>query len=179
MKTPFWFSPFVVFGTDNAGVLYFEQNGIYSNYNGPSDMSMVVHCDLWDHISCKSGYNGLTAELAPEIRDGEDEDVLSSLKIEYEYEGSAYDINIVETHGKKYASTLPIVQAIWENAWQTVVDRSKDAGYFLLGPPPFTEFFNSWDELIDWSRSKDETRIKGTDQSQTDNLEKEIKLCLV
>ena len=32
MKTPFWFSPFVIFGTDNAGVLYFEQNGIYSNY---------------------------------------------------------------------------------------------------------------------------------------------------
>ena len=59
MKTPFWFSPFVVFETDNAGVLYFEQNGIYSNYNGPSDMSTEVHCDLWDHISCKSGYNGL------------------------------------------------------------------------------------------------------------------------
>ena len=94
------------------------------------------------------------------------------MKIEYEYEGSAYAINIVETHGKKYASTLPIVQAIWENAWQAVIDRSKDAGCFLLGPPPFTEFFNSWDELIDWSRSKDETRTKGTDLSETDNLEK-------
>ena len=172
MKTPFWFSPFVIFGTDNAGVLYFEQNGIYSNYKGPSDISMVVHCDLWDHISCKAGYNGLTDDLAPEIGGDEDEDVLSSLKIEYEYEGSAYAINIVETHGKKYASTLPIVQAIWENAWQSVIDRSKDAGCFLLGPPPFTEFFNSWDELIDWSRSKDETRTKGTDLSETDNLEK-------
>ena len=94
------------------------------------------------------------------------------MKIEYEYEGSAYAINIVETHGKKYASTLPIVQAVWENAWKMVIDRSKDAGCFLLGPPPFTEFFNSWDELIDWSRSKDETRTKGTDLSQTDNLDK-------
>ena len=173
MKTPFWFSPFVIYGSDIAGVLYFEQNGIYSNYKGPSKISMVAHCDLWNRISCKPGYNGLTDAIAPEIQDDEDKNVLSSLKIEYEYEGTASSINVVETHGQKYASTLPIVQAIWDNAWQMVINRSKDAGCFLLGPPPFTEFFNSWDELIDWARSKSETRTQGTDLSQTNNLDKE------
>lgn len=173
MKTPFWFSPFVIYGSDIAGVLYFEQNGIYSNYKGPSKISMVAHCDLWNRISCKPGYNGLTDGIAPEIQDNKDKNVLSSLKIEYEYEGTASSINIVETHGQKYASTLPIIQAIWDNAWQMVINRSKDAGCFLLGPPPFTEFFNSWDELIDWAKSKSETRTQGTDLSQTNYLDKE------
>ena len=36
----------------------------------------------------------------------------------------------------------------------------------------YTPNKSHWDELIDWSRSKDETRTKGTDLSQTDNLDK-------
>ena len=35
MKTPFWFIPFAIYGNDNAGVLYFEQNGVYNNYEDP------------------------------------------------------------------------------------------------------------------------------------------------
>jgi len=161
MKTPFWFIPFAIYGNDNAGVLYFEQNGIYNNYEDPYTLSMVIHCDLWEEVSCEPGYNGLTDGFDYDV---DDEDVLSSLRIDYKHKGNFGCINVLETHGKDYASTLPIVQAIWDNVWSTVVQKSKVAGCFLLGPPPMPEFFNSWDELLDWAKTDDLNKTPGRDE---------------
>ena len=168
MKTPFWFIPFAIYGNDHAGILYFEQNGIYNNYNNPFDLSMTVHCDLWKNISFETGYNGLTDGWG---YDKEDEDILSSLKIDYVNKGNSGCINIVETHGDEYISTLPIVKAIWDNAWNRVIDNSRDAGCFLLGPPPFSEFFNSWEELLKWASSKNDSGSPG--KSENDSSKEE------
>tara|TARA_Y100000768_G_scaffold225351_1_gene170158 strand:+ start:6404 stop:8737 length:2334 start_codon:yes stop_codon:yes gene_type:complete len=162
MKTPFWFIPFAIYGNDHAGILYFEQNGIYNNFNNPSELSMVIHCDLWNDISVKPGYNGLTDEWGYDVND---EDVLSSLKVDYIHQGNSGSINVVETHGNDYASTLPIVKAIWDNAWRRVVEISKDTGTFILGPPPHIEAFNSWQELLNWAES-DEITPKGASKSE-------------
>ena len=81
-----------------------------------------------------------------------DENILTSLKIEFTHNGNDGAINVVETHGEKYASTLPIVLAIWENAWSQVVESSKGTSGFQLGPPPMMEVFENWEELIEWSK---------------------------
>ena len=58
------------------------------------------------------------------------------------------------------------MKAIWDNAWKGIVDRSKNGGCFFLGPPPFTEYFNSWDELLEWAESDDD----GSSAGESDNL---------
>jgi hypothetical protein len=42
-----------------------------------------------------------------------------------------------------------------------------------LGPPPFTEYFNSWDELLEWAESDDDDRSAGDlgSQNETDSKE--------
>ena len=164
MKTPFWFIPFEIYGNDHAGLLYFEQNGIYNNCNNPFELSMIVHCDLWENISFEPGYNGLTDGWG---YDNKDEDILSSLKIDFIHKGNSGCVNVVETHGNEYVSTLPIVKAIWDNAWKRVIDNSKEAGCFLLGPPPFPEFFNSWEELLKWASSKNDNGSPGESESDS------------
>ena len=170
MKTPFWFIPFGIYGNDHAGVFYFEQNGIYNNCNDPYGLSMVIHCDLWNNISFEQGYNGLTDGWGYDV---DDKDLLSSLRIDYKHKGNFGCINVVETHNKDYASTLPVVQAIWDNAWQGVVDSSKNAGCYLLGPPPFTEYFESWEELLNWAGSDDDDSSAGEPDSQNETNSKE------
>ena len=164
MKTPFWFIPFGIYGNDHAGVFYFEQNGIYDNCNDPYGLSMVIHCDLWNNISFEPGYNGLTDGWGYDV---DDKDLLSSLRIDYTHKGNSGCINVVETHGNEYVSTLPIVKAIWDNAWKRVIDNSKEAGCFLLGPPPFPEFFNSWEELLKWASSKNDNGSPGESESDS------------
>ena len=133
---------------------------------------MVIHCDLWNDISCETGYNGLTDGWGYDV---DDEDVLSSLRIDYKHKGNFGCINVVETHSKDYASTLPAVQAIWDNVWNAVVQKSKAAGCFLLGPPPMPEFFNSWEELLKWAESDDGDSSAGKPDSinETDNIDKD------
>jgi hypothetical protein len=131
--------------------MYFEQNGIYTNVESPTTIKNTVHVDKWDIVSCEKGYNGLEYDYD---FDATDENVLTSLKIEFTHNGEDGVINVVETHGEQYASTLPIVLAIWENAWSDVVEISKETSGFQLGPPPMMQVFESWEELIEWSKSK-------------------------
>ena len=149
MKSPFWFIPFTAYGWNFGGIMYFEQNGIYTNVEQPNSIKNTVHVDKWDTVTCEKGYNGLDLEY--EFVES-DENILTSLKIEYTHNGNDGAINIVETHGENYASTLPIVLAIWENAWCNVVDISKGTSGFQLGPPPMMEVFESWEQLIEWSK---------------------------
>jgi len=151
MKSPFWFIPFTAYGWNFGGIMYFEQNGIYTNVESPTTIKNTVHVDKWDIVSCEKGYNGLEYDYD---FDATDENVLTSLKIEFTHNGEDGVINVVETHGEQYASTLPIVMAIWENAWSDVVEISKETSGFQLGPPPMMQVFESWEELIEWSKSK-------------------------
>ena len=48
-----------------------------------------------------------------------------------------------------------------------VVERSKSAGAFLLGPPPHTKF-NSWKELIYWSESEEGDVSAGQEETVAD-----------
>ena len=122
---------------------------------------MVIHCDLWTEVDCEPGYNGLFNNFDSDL------DVLSSLRIDFEYQGEGRNINIVETNGKDYASTLPIAQAIWDNVWNAVVQKSKAAGCFLLGPPPIPKFFNSWEELLKWASSENDNGSPGESESDS------------
>lgn len=151
MKSPFWFIPFTAYGWNFGGIMYFEQNGIYTNVENPTTIKNTVHVDKWDIVSCEKGYNGLEYDYDFEETD---ENILTSLKIEFTHNGEDGVINVVETHGDQYASTLPIVMAIWENAWSDVVERSKETSGFQLGPPPMMQVFESWEELIEWSETK-------------------------
>ena len=149
MKSPFWFIPFTAYGWNFGGIMYFEQNGIYTNVEHPNSIKNTVHVDKWDSVTCEKGYNGL--DLDYDFTET-DENILTSLKIEFTHNGNDGAINVVETHGEKYASTLPIVLAIWENAWSQVVESSKGTSGFQLGPPPMMEVFENWEELIEWSK---------------------------
>jgi hypothetical protein len=151
MKSPFWFIPFTAYGWNFGGIMYFEQNGIYTNVEDPTAIKNTVHVDKWDIVSCEKGYNGLDYDYDFEATD---ENILTSLKIEFTHNGEDGVINVVETHGAQYASTLPIVMAIWENAWRDVVEISKETSGFQLGPPPMMQVFESWEELIEWSNTK-------------------------
>jgi hypothetical protein len=152
MKPPFWFIPFVAFGNDRGGVLYFEENGIYTNYESPTKLGSTGHCDKWVEVSVDIGYNGLND-------DESDDECLSALCIEARRrDGSLGEFNIVEFHGEGFGATLRILLAIWETAWQPVVERSRQSSAFMKGPPPWPEFFESWDALLAWAGEGDEPK---------------------
>ena len=148
-KPPFWFIPVVAYGNNVSSILYFNQDGIYNTFKNSESLTMVAHVDVWKSISVEAGYNGL-------FDDDSDDDNLSSLKINWHNPntGNSGSTNIVEFHGEDYGATLKILKAIWDYAFKDVVDRSRGASQFLLGPPPFFESFDSWDELIDWAQKK-------------------------
>ena len=158
MKPPFWFIPFVAFGNDRGGILYFEENGFYTNYESPESLDSTGHVDLMDQLSVTSGYNGLNDS-------DEDDAVLSSLCIEgHSQAGAPRTLNIVEFHGEGYGATLRIALAIWEAAWQGVVDRSRGGSAFMKGPPPGWESFDSWDELLAWADEPPRERAPDGDE---------------
>jgi hypothetical protein len=180
LKNPFWFDPFIISGAFNGsgGLFYFEQNGFYQNtYNNagewtdPIDMNLVTHVDLIADMTVEKGYNNYWDNLL----DGEDDEKVTTLDIEWynSSSGNSGFLSFIQTNGPEYSSTLPIVKAIWDNAWKGIVDRSKNGGCFFLGPPPFTEYFNSWDELLEWAESDDDDRSAGDlgSQNETDSKE--------
>ena len=180
LKNPFWFDPFIISGAFNGsgGLFYFEQNGFYQNtYNNagewtdPIDMNLVTHVDLIADMTVQKGYNNYWDNLL----DGEDDEKVTTLDIEWynSSSGNSGFLSFIQTNGPEYSSTLPIVKAIWDNAWKGIVDRSKNGGCFFLGPPPFTEYFNSWDELLEWAESDDDDRSAGDlgSQNETDSKE--------
>lgn len=148
-KPPFWFIPIVAYGNNISSILYFNQDGIYNTFKNDWSLSMVAHVDLWKDISVEPGYNGL-------FDDNSDDELLSSLKIEWynPKTGNSGETNIVEFHGEQYGASLKILQAIWDFAWKDVVDRSRGANQFLLGPPPFLKSFDNWEQLLDWAKHK-------------------------
>lgn len=148
-KPPFWFIPIVAYGNNISSILYFNQDGVYNTFKNSWSLSMVANVDIWKDISVEPGYNGL-------FDDNSDDEMLSSLKIEWHNPstGNSGATNIVEFHGEEYGASLKILLAIWNSAWKDVVDRSRGATQFFLGPPPFFESFNNWDELIVWAKKK-------------------------
>jgi hypothetical protein len=147
-KPPFWFIPVVAYGNNVSSILYFNQDGIYSTKNSAS-LSMVAKVDVWKSISVEPGYNDL-------FEDDSDDDMLSSLKIDWynPNTGNSGATNIVEFHGVEYGASLKIILAIWNSAWKDVVDRSRGTSQFFLGPPPFVESFDSWEDLLKWAKKK-------------------------
>lgn len=172
MKAPFWFDPFIISGAGNGsgGLFYFEQNGFYQNtlnqdgsWLKEDKINCLLHVDAISSISVEKGYNNYWDNLL----DGKDEDIVTTLDANWENKNSGANgfLSFVQTNGTKYASTLPIVKSIWDNAWQKVVNKSKGASAFFLGPPPFAEFFNNWDELIEWAKSESEYIPPGINES--------------
>ena len=157
-KSPFWFMPFVCYGFDMASFLIFEQNGIYTNYKNDSELSCVLHVDLWEEVSVEPGWNGL---LNPWIEQNyyqeedliKDRDNITSMRISgtNPRNNQKVQINIVDTHGPGNKSSLYIIQAIWTHAWKRTVEENKDSSIYIL--PSNNEYFDSWDGLLSWAQS--------------------------
>ena len=145
MKPPLWFIPHVAYGNDIASFFYFEENGIYT-YVHPGQLTLVAHVDTWNTLGVEPGYNGL-------FNTHEDDDHLSSLKIDWHNpkSGNSGAINVVDFHGKEFASSLHIIKALWDFGWRKVVDRSRGGSQFFHDPTFEIEIFDSWDELIKWA----------------------------
>ena len=180
MKNPFWFDPFIISGAFNGcgGLFYFEQNGFYQNtinqdgeWAEPFSMNCMAHVDCFSDLSVEKGYNNYWDNLL----DGEDEEKVTTLDIEWynPSSGNSGFLSFIQTNGPEYSSTLPIVKAIWDNAWKGVVDSSKNGGCFFLGPPPFHEYFNSWSELLEWAGSDVDDSSAGEPDSQNEADSKE------
>ena len=164
LKPPFWFDPFIIAGTDKGGLFYFEQNGFYVNHSPndipPTGMELYSHVDTFSDLSVVPGYDAYADGYG--IDEGVDEDILSSLRIEWynPNSGNSGVANFFQTHGKDLACTLPIVKALWDN-WQPTVEASKGASSFIL--PNNWERFDSWDELLMWANDSEEE--SGSDSS--------------
>ena len=164
LKPPFWFDPFIIAGTDKGGLFYFEQNGFYVNHSPndipPTGMEMYSHVDTFSDVSVVPGYDAYAEGYG--IDEGVDEDILSSLRIDWynPNSGNSGVANFFQTHGKDFACTLPIIKALWDN-WQPTVEQSKGAGSFIL--PNNWERFDSWDELLAWAKDSEEE--SGSDSS--------------
>ena len=163
LKPPFWFEPFMISGNDNGGIFYFEQNGFYVNHSPsdipPTGMELYSHVDIFSDVSVVPGYDAYAEGYG--IDEGVDEDILSSLRIDWynSNSGNSGVANFFQTHGE-HACTLPIIKALWDN-WQPTVEQSKGAGLFIL--PNNWESFDSWDELLMWAYDSEEE--SGSDSS--------------
>ena len=159
LKDPFWFDPYIISGTDNAGILYFEQNGFMMNYimkdqfgeeTLPTQLNNIAHVDTIVDLDVKKGYNGYWEDY---LSENADLDNVTSLKMNW-YNPSSKNSgssNLIQTHNEGYVSTLPIIEAIWKYGWKPIVAKSKGTSSFFLDGIGEWERFNSWDELIDWA----------------------------
>ena len=168
-KSPFWFMPFVCYGFDIGSLLVFEQNGIFTNYKNSDELTCVIHVDLWDSVSVEKGWNGLLDDWVEEGSYNEDDleldnENITSLKIKgtHPKTGNEMVVNFVDTHGPGNKSTLHIIKAIWDNVWKDTVAENKDASIYIL--PRNNEYFNSWDELLVWANSKNDS-TKGNNET--------------
>jgi len=168
-KSPFWFMPFVCYGFDIGSLLVFEQNGIFTNYKNSDELTCVIHVDLWDSVSVEKGWNGLLDDWVEEGSYNEEEldldnENITSLKIKgtHPKTGNEMVVNFVDTHGPGNKSTLHIIKAIWDNVWKDTVAENKDASIYIL--PRNNEYFNSWDELLVWANSKNDS-TKGNNET--------------
>ena len=178
LKTPFWFDPFIIHGSDNAGLLYFEQNGMMMNFihkdqygddTLPTSINNVAHVDSISSLSVAGGYNGYFEGYLP---DGADENTVSSLRMDWfnPNSGNSGTSNLIQAHGEKYASTLPIVEAIWEYGWKPVVEESKGGNSFFLNHTNW-ESFESWDELLEWANDSEEESGSASSSDVSDNTD--------
>tara|TARA_B110000003_G_scaffold172110_1_gene171711 strand:+ start:9464 stop:11527 length:2064 start_codon:yes stop_codon:yes gene_type:complete len=168
-KSPFWFMPFVCYGFDVGSFLIFEQNGIFTNYKDNNELTCVLHVDLWDSVSVEKGWNGLLDDWVKEgyIDQSDlqlDIENITSLKIEgtNPQTGKKIMVNFVDTHGPGKKSTLHIIKAIWDNVWKDTVAENKDSSVYIL--PRNNEYFNSWNELLDWASLKNDN-TKGNNET--------------
>jgi len=168
-KNPFWFMPFVCYGFDVGSFLFFEQNGIYTNYKNSDELTCVLHVDLWDSISIEKGWNGLL-EAWVEAGHYNEEDLeldnenITSLQIKgtNPRNGKELIVNFVDTHGPGNKSTLHIIKAIWDSVWKNTVAENKETSIFVL--PPNSEYFSSWDELLTWANTENDNS-KGNNET--------------
>ena len=107
-------------------MFYFEQNGFYQNtfdnegeWTDPTDINLVAHVDSFSDVTVEKGYNKYWDNLL----DGEDEEKVTTLDVEWynPSSGNSGFLSFIQTNGPEYPSTLPIVKAIWDNAWSRVV----------------------------------------------------------
>ena len=185
LKDPFWFDPFIIHGCDKAGLLYFEQNGMMMNYvyedqygddTLPTTLNNVAHVDSIETLSVAKGYNGYFEEYLPE---NADEDIVTALRMDWfnPNSGNRGQANLIQTNGKEYASTLPIVEAIWEYGWKPIVEKSKGSSQFYLSGISEWERFQSWDELLEWAFSDEEEtgQTESSDTESSSSIEKSDK----
>ena len=162
LKIPFWFDPFIISGALNGagGIFYFEQNGVFANtydnsgtWIDPTALKMIMHVDMILDLYQETGYNDYWNEYI-----SGDEDRVTTIDINYENpaSGNGGELSLIQTNGTEYASTLPIVEAIWNHVWSKVVGASKETSFFVL--PTNCEYFDSWDDLLNWARSKENSQ---------------------
>ncbi|MBC8397352.1 MAG: hypothetical protein H8E16_09685 [Flavobacteriales bacterium] len=159
LHSPFWFDPYIISAALDGcgGLFYFERNGFHVNtYKGggrivPSELANVTHVDTIHSMNVEKGYNKYYLDLQG------DENILTtiSLKLVHPVSGNSVALDFIQTNGSKYASTLPIVEAIWEYSWKQVVQGSKAKGMtsFDLMLNFKTKSFDSWDELLNWAKA--------------------------
>jgi hypothetical protein len=173
LKIPFWFDPFIISAALDGvgGVFYFEQNGFYTNtINGsgdwldPNTLSSMGHVDCIVELDQEPGYNTYWEDYL-----SDDSDVVTTMDMQWKNpaSGNGGSLSFIQTNGSKYASTLPIVEAIWNYSWSEVVENSREAGCFLL--PSNCEYFDSWDDMLNWAKSKENS------QNSNGRSEEEIK----
>ena len=173
LKIPFWFDPFIISGALNGagGIFYFEQNGFYANtyessgaWIEPTALRNIMHVDCIESLDQEAGYNTYWNEYI-----SGDEDIVTTMDMNWKNQssGNSGELSLIQTNGSKYASTLPIVEAIWDYSWNDVVENSKEAGCFFL--PSDCEYFDSWDDMLNWARSK------GSSQNSNGRSDEEIR----
>jgi hypothetical protein len=162
IKAPFWFDPFIISAALNgaAGIFYFEHNGFYSNtYDSsgnwlePTRLNRISLAEDIYELSQEPGYNNYW----PKSLSNKDEDIVTTMDITLKdaATGATGQLSLIQTNGSKYASTLPIIEAIWNYSLREVVKESIESGTFSI--PENSKSFESWDALLKWAKSENIT----------------------
>lgn len=142
LKPPFWFLPFCAIGQSFGGILYLEQNGLYSNGARPFLLSSMFPAEKIQRIEWQDGNYETEAEgSAGTLIVSNDEDDV--------------ELYLEEFHGNDYGSQLKIVDACLE-VWMKVVEKSRKSSFYVLNSVNFIEV-HSWDELLEWSQPTSST----------------------
>ena len=177
-KTPFWFIPFVITGRDSGVMLYFCQDGFWTNRKEPNILTQSCHSDWIKMLDVTWGHAPeFVIEAGQDPTSEVDEDDVTTMQVKFRYENKKYEFDIAELHGKGYGAQLRIIEAIW-GVWKTVVEESKDASSYMFDPAMLKDF-NSWQEVIDWAfLGQEEAAAASVDDGASgpdrEELEKEL-----
>ncbi len=145
LKAPFWFIPFVIYGSSPLKIgssLYFEQNGIWSNFENPRKFDLVAHVDTITYMHTEKGICAGGGSMLDENPSWE---TVTTLEVETQ-NGL---LRIFEPHGRDCGAQLEIVDALWDK-WGVTVEASRGAGIFIHQSK--NRVFGSFEELLEWAR---------------------------